>query len=127
VRSGIGSKGGASSTSRNGSSNGSSHGGSTSSNTSSRTTSSIRDGVGPAIVGSAIANGSEVGKVARKWFREVRFLARARKDMNGYQLHDFALSASMMYVDALSARSRADLEREDRSWLWRERASTFVS
>jgi hypothetical protein len=40
--------------------------------------------------------------------------------------HDLALSAST-HVAALSARSRADLEREDRPLLWRERASTIVS
>jgi hypothetical protein len=41
---------------------------------------------------------------------------------------DLALSASTSATsDALSARPRADLEREDRSLLWRERASTIVS
>jgi hypothetical protein len=37
--------------------------------------------------------------------------------------HDPALSASTS--DALSARSRADLEREDRPAPWRERAATI--
>jgi len=36
-----------------------------------------------------------------------------------------ALTSSMSC--ALSARPRADLEREDRPLLWRERASTIVS
>jgi hypothetical protein len=39
-------------------------------------------------------------------------------------LHDHALNASTL-VGALSARSRADLEREDRPALWRERATTI--
>jgi hypothetical protein len=37
--------------------------------------------------------------------------------------HDPALSASML-IDALNARSRADLERESRFALWRECATT---
>jgi len=41
-------------------------------------------------------------------------------------LHDPAMSAST-FVGALIARSRADLEREDRPLLWRERAPSTVS
>ena len=39
--------------------------------------------------------------------------------------HDLALSASTI-VGALSARPRADLEREVRPAVWRERATTIV-
>jgi len=45
--------------------------------------------------------------------------------MNGYKFHDPALSASMT-IGALSALSRADLKREVRPALWRERATTIV-
>jgi hypothetical protein len=47
--------------------------------------------------------------------------------MSSSKLHDLTLSASTMLVNALSARPRADLEREDRPLLWRKRASTIVS
>jgi hypothetical protein len=46
------------------------------------------------------------------------------------KFHDLALSASpspsLTSGGTLSARPRADLEREDRPLLWRERASTIV-
>jgi len=45
--------------------------------------------------------------------------------MKSGKLHVPALSASTLF-DALSARSRADLEREDRPALWCERATTIV-
>jgi hypothetical protein len=44
------------------------------------------------------------------------------------EFHDLALSTStsLTFGDALSARPRADLEREDRPLLWSECAPTFV-
>jgi hypothetical protein len=47
--------------------------------------------------------------------------------MKIFKLHDPALSASSTMIDALSARPRADLEREVRpAAQWRERATTIV-
>jgi hypothetical protein len=49
------------------------------------------------------------------------------RDETLHELHDPALSASTSLTsDALSARPRADLKREVRPLLWRERAPTIV-